>query len=179
MPTHRFLLCSPCRSAFDALSVVPITRDWRRAQGQWLPIRNLMKLFSAVLEFSFRRHSTEIPFNDVEIKCGWICISSKWNQNNLRRTNCKEQIITVATRSRHELSSFVWMLGSWVRIPLKAWIWMSVRVYCVFVLSCAWVAALWRADPPYMESYQLVFRLRNWKSGQGPQEEKKNCKERF
>jgi hypothetical protein len=25
-----------------------------------------------------------------------------------------------------------------------------------------------RADPPYMESYQLCIGLRNWKSDQGP-----------
>jgi hypothetical protein len=34
----------------------------------------------------------------------------------------------------HELSSLARTLGSWVRIPLKAW--MSVCVYSVFVLSC-------------------------------------------
>jgi hypothetical protein len=33
---------------------------------------------------------------------------------------------------RHELSSFARTLGSWVRIPLDAW--MSVCVYSVFVL---------------------------------------------
>jgi hypothetical protein len=35
---------------------------------------------------------------------------------------------------KHELSSLAGTLGSWVRIPLKAWI--SVCVYSVFVLSC-------------------------------------------
>jgi hypothetical protein len=36
---------------------------------------------------------------------------------------------------RHELSSLARTLGSWVRIPLKAW--MSMYVYSVFVLFCA------------------------------------------
>jgi hypothetical protein len=35
---------------------------------------------------------------------------------------------------RHELSSPIRTLGSWVRIPLK--VWMSVCVYSVFVLFC-------------------------------------------
>jgi hypothetical protein len=34
---------------------------------------------------------------------------------------------------RHKLSSLALALGSWVRIPLKAW----MSVLCVFVLSCA------------------------------------------
>jgi hypothetical protein len=35
---------------------------------------------------------------------------------------------------RHEMSSPLRILRSWVRIPLVAW--MSVRIYFVFVLSC-------------------------------------------
>jgi hypothetical protein len=35
---------------------------------------------------------------------------------------------------RHEMSSSAWTLGSLVRIPLEAW--MFVCVYSVFVLSC-------------------------------------------
>jgi hypothetical protein len=54
---------------------------------------------------------------------------------------------------RHELSSPAQTLGSWVRIPLKAW--MSVCVYSVFMLSCVQVAALRRAYPPSKESYRL------------------------
>jgi hypothetical protein len=50
---------------------------------------------------------------------------------------------------RHELSSFAQTLGSWVRIPLEAW--MSVCVYSTFVLSCVQVAALRRVDPPSQE----------------------------
>jgi hypothetical protein len=46
---------------------------------------------------------------------------------------------------RHELSSPAQTLGSWVRIPLEAW--MYVYIYSVFVLSCVQVAALRLADP--------------------------------
>jgi hypothetical protein len=35
---------------------------------------------------------------------------------------------------RHETSSSAWTLGSWVRIPIEAWVF--VCVYSVFVLSC-------------------------------------------
>jgi hypothetical protein len=56
---------------------------------------------------------------------------------------------------RHELSSAARTLGSWVRIPLEAW--MSVCIYSVFVLFCMWVAALRQADPPSKESYKLCI----------------------
>jgi hypothetical protein len=32
-------------------------------------------------------------------------------------------------------------------------------------LSCVYVAALWRVDPPFKESHRMCIRLRNWKSG--------------
>jgi hypothetical protein len=67
---------------------------------------------------------------------------------------------------RHEPSTPARTLGSWVRIPLKAW--MSVCFYSVFMLFCVQVAALRRAYPPSKESYRLCIGLRNWKSGQGP-----------
>jgi hypothetical protein len=75
---------------------------------------------------------------------------------------------------RHELSPPAQTLGSWVRIPLEAW--MSVCIYSVFVLSYAQVAALRWADPPLKESYRLCKRPRNWKSGLGPT---KGCKAMF
>jgi hypothetical protein len=78
----------------------------------------------------------------------------------------ENQPITVAARSKHELSSLAQTLGSWVRIPLEAW--MSVCGYSVFVLSCVQVAALRWADPPSKESYRLCKWSWNWKSGQGP-----------
>jgi hypothetical protein len=78
------------------------------------------------------------------------------------------RIISVYRRSqwlcgrRHELSSLTQTLGSWVRIPLKAW--MSVLYAFILPLCCR----LRRADPPSKESYRLCIGLRNWKSGQGP-----------
>jgi hypothetical protein len=69
---------------------------------------------------------------------------------------------------RHELSSSAQTLGSWVRIPLEAW--MSVCVYSVFILSGVQVAALRRADPPCEESYRLYKKMKKMKSGQGPTE---------
>jgi hypothetical protein len=56
---------------------------------------------------------------------------------------------------RHEPSSSVRTLGSWVRIPLEAW--MSVYFYSVFELFCVQVAALRRGDPPSKESYRLCI----------------------
>jgi hypothetical protein len=57
-------------------------------------------------------------------------------------------------RLRQELSSLARTLGSWVGIPLEAW--MSVCVYSVFVLFCVYVAALRRADPLSKESTVCV-----------------------
>jgi hypothetical protein len=36
------------------------------------------------------------------------------------------------------------------------------------VLSCVYVAALWRAHPQSKESQQMCIGLRKWKRGQGP-----------
>jgi hypothetical protein len=57
------------------------------------------------------------------------------------------------------LSSLAWTLGSWVRIPLKAW--MSVYVYSVFVLSCVGsdLATGWS---PVRRVLPTVLGLRNW-----------------
>jgi hypothetical protein len=67
-------------------------------------------------------------------------------------------LITVPRGLKPELPSLARALGSWIRIPLKAW--MSVCVYSVFVLSCV-VAALRWADSPFKRSYQLRIRSRN------------------
>jgi hypothetical protein len=56
---------------------------------------------------------------------------------------------------RHEMSSPARTLGSWIRIPLKAW--MFVCFYSVFVS----VAPLRRADPSCKES-TACLKLRNW-----------------
>jgi hypothetical protein len=67
---------------------------------------------------------------------------------------------------RHELSSPAQILGSWVRIPLGAWI--SVCVYPMIVLSCVQVAALRQADPRPRSPTNCSKQSRNWKSGRGP-----------
>jgi hypothetical protein len=38
---------------------------------------------------------------------------------------------------------------------------------CAFIL-CFVLFCVWRANPPFKESYRLCIGLRNWKSGQGP-----------
>jgi hypothetical protein len=70
---------------------------------------------------------------------------------------------------RHEPSSPARILGSWVRIPLEAW--MSVRVHSVFVLSSvgSGLATGWY---PVQGVLRLCIRLRNWKSGQ----DSKSCR---
>jgi hypothetical protein len=60
---------------------------------------------------------------------------------------------------RHELFSLARMLGSWVRIPLKAW--MSVCV-CVRYRPCDGLITCPRS--PIVD----VKRLRNWRRVQGP-----------
>jgi hypothetical protein len=67
---------------------------------------------------------------------------------------------------RHEPSSPARILGSWVRIPLEAWV--SMYVYSVFVVSCVQISPLRRAEPQSKKFYRLCKRSRNWKSGQGP-----------
>jgi hypothetical protein len=56
---------------------------------------------------------------------------------------------------RHELSSLARKLRSRVRIPLKAWMSVFVRSFCV------WVEALRGADPPSKELYRLGILSRN------------------
>jgi hypothetical protein len=56
---------------------------------------------------------------------------------------------------RHEPSPPARTLGSWIQIPLEAW--MFVCVYSMFVLFCVWVATLRRANPPSKESYRLCI----------------------
>jgi hypothetical protein len=54
---------------------------------------------------------------------------------------------------RHELSSLAPTLGSWIRIPLNAW--MSVCAFILCVLFCVQVAALRWADHSSKESSRL------------------------
>jgi hypothetical protein len=60
---------------------------------------------------------------------------------------------------RHELSSSAQTLGSWVRIPMEAW--MSVCVYSVCAVLCVQVASLQWADPRPKESYRMCKISRN------------------
>jgi hypothetical protein len=65
---------------------------------------------------------------------------------------------------RHELSSLARTLGSWVRIPLKAWIFgVYMRLFCVCVVLCV--------GGGLATSWSLVCEkwLRNWIRGQGPE----------
>jgi hypothetical protein len=68
---------------------------------------------------------------------------------------------------RHEPSSPARTLGLWVRIPFKG---MDVYVclFCVCVVLCvgSGLATGWS---PVQGVLPTVYRLRNWKSGQGPQ----------
>jgi hypothetical protein len=66
---------------------------------------------------------------------------------------------------RHELSSPARTLGSWVRIPLKAW--MSVRVYslCVFLRVGRGLATV---SSPVQGVLQTVYMIKKLKNGQNP-----------
>jgi hypothetical protein len=66
---------------------------------------------------------------------------------------------------RHELSSLAGTLGSWVRIPLKAW--MSVCVYSVFVLG----SGLSTGWSPVQGVLPTVLGLRNWSETTGKRED--------
>jgi hypothetical protein len=49
----------------------------------------------------------------------------------------KESPVTVAALSKHELPSLAWTLESWVRIPLKAWIFgVCMRLFSVCTVPC-------------------------------------------
>jgi hypothetical protein len=69
-----------------------------------------------------------------------------WSSGNFMKSNRRKINLFLAPGM---LSSPARTLGSWVRIPLKSW--MFICVYSVFV----WVAALRWADPPSKESYRL------------------------
>jgi hypothetical protein len=66
---------------------------------------------------------------------------------------------------RHELSSPASTLGSWVRIPVEAW--MSVCVYsvCADLRVCSGLATGWS---PVQGVLPTVWKTKKLKSGQGP-----------
>jgi hypothetical protein len=69
---------------------------------------------------------------------------------------------------RHVLSSPAQTLGSWVPIPIKAW--MSVCVYSVFVLFCVCRQRLcdWLNPGQGVLPTTDSYRLRNWKKRPRP-----------
>jgi hypothetical protein len=79
-----------------------------------------------------------------------IC-SQKYVWNNGHVPHCRSQW---PRGLRHELSSPAEILGSWVRIQLKAW--MSKCDYSVFVSSGVKVAALRRTDSPPLSPTAVV-----------------------
>jgi hypothetical protein len=76
--------------------------------------------------------------------------------------------LSYGTAWAHEPSSPAQTLGSWDRIPLEAWISVCVRLFCVCVVLCigSCFATGWF---PVQWVLPTAYRLRNWKSGQGPQ----------
>jgi hypothetical protein len=72
-----------------------------------------------------------------------------WNRRNKNETHSDFFFLNLSTLSqsewlrglRHELSSPAQTLGSWVRFPLEAW--MFVYVYTMFVLAVCGLATGW------------------------------------
>jgi hypothetical protein len=64
-----------------------------------------------------------------------------------------QMAIPLAERSKARVVFDRWTLGSWVRIPLEAWI----RIFLCSVL-CRWREALRWVDPQSKESYQDIWR---------------------
>jgi hypothetical protein len=98
---------------------------------------------------------TLFPHNYVKF---WIPISSL-RISYILFSWIPEVPITVATRSKAWTVFARSTLGSWIRIPLKAW--MFVYVYSVFVLSCvgSGLATGWS---PVQLVLPNVLGLRNW-----------------
>jgi hypothetical protein len=69
---------------------------------------------------------------------------------------------------RHELSSLSRKLGSWVRIPHKAWMFgvcMCLFCVCVFLCLGKGLATSWSLVQGVLPSVKMIM---NWKRGQGP-----------
>jgi hypothetical protein len=126
----------------------------------WKSVRRRSRLIGTIIECSVIRYF-RVPLYRVSLCLSWVCCGVCWHSRSLYcclraqypialfRT-CSKYIITVYrgrlpitlswfcnSRSqwprcrRHELPSPARTLESWVRIPLKAW--MFVCVYSVFV----------------------------------------------
>jgi hypothetical protein len=80
-------------------------------------------------------------------------------------------ITFLVCRNSDKLSSHAPTLGSWVRVPLEAWI--SVSVYSVLVLSHVCTEAVRRADTSPKKSYGQCVEIRKW---QRDQETTKGCR---
>jgi hypothetical protein len=135
----------------------------------WLHRTLLPQLFSDVVRRNPESSQPGIQkCTSLLFQLTFLILKSKSNLFRLPCCLCLFVVyITTLCRSqrprglRHELSSPAQTLGSWVRIPLEAW--MSVCVYSAFVLSCVQVAALRRDNSLSKESYRLCRRTRNWK----------------
>jgi hypothetical protein len=111
-------------------------------------------------------------------KMAWGCFEPIWTKCEFTTDLSLPIIINiysvVSKRSRsqwprglrHELSAPAQTLGSWVPIPLEAWI--SVCVYSVSVLSCVQIAALRRANPPSKKSNRLCKKAKTLKKRPRP-----------
>jgi hypothetical protein len=80
--------------------------------------------------------------SDLGVGLFQLCVLLKWKYL-LNKFKCFSVINKVNSRSqwphclKHELSSLAWTLGSWVRIPLNAWIFgLCMRSFCVCVVLC-------------------------------------------
>jgi hypothetical protein len=87
-----------------------------------------------------KHNATKYRGFEVWIHLLLVLISTPYADGRSQRPRCL----------KHEMSSPARTLGSWVRIPLKAW--MSV---CVYSLCVCYVSALQRAHHPTKESCRL------------------------
>jgi hypothetical protein len=138
--TGRFVICCwvPALLVSSALSSpIKMIRKWLWT-GLWqLILFWVVKLVPIlfVLIFPFSKTSCRHQEN----KLRGVKPPMQVQPPSLSSTSVEEGIWTSCRsqwprRLRHKMSSPAPMLRSWVRIPLKAWIF--VRVYSVFVLSC-------------------------------------------
>jgi hypothetical protein len=138
------------------------------------------KFFGFPCQFSFRRRlhtylssgAGTVGQIEADVPCGLSLTPPHPNYRKLfillcRRTYSRPQWSRCL---RHELSSFARKLGSWVRIPLKAWMFgVCMRLFCVCVVLClgSGLAMGWSLVQGVLPSVKKW--LRNWIRGQGPE----------